>query len=162
MKYKMLFVVIFLLISGCSGNTFKMQEVDYIHPENPTDEEVLIYVFRENSNFGGARKFSIINNNIVMGVLNPANYTYYKVLSGDNEVVAYMSPSPISHYRVVGGGGKIVYLICKMGYVSGIYMEEISKGKAAELMDKFKYTEINVKGKKTKVNYREYYDRLYN
>lgn len=147
-------------LSGC-GNTFGVKEVDYVAPVATANGKVTIFVFRENSAFGGARKFSIINNDEIVGVLNPGNFTHYSVDSGENEVVAYMSPSPLTHLRVSGRAGETVYLFCHMGYSSGIYMEEIDADQAEALMKEFKYTEIEVKGAKAKMNYKHYYNSLY-
>lgn len=155
-----LLTTILFLLTGC-GNTFGVKEVSYTPPVLPGNDKVQIYVFREDSAFGGARKFSIINNDTVVGVLMPGTYTHYTVENGENEVVTYMSPSPLSHLRVLNRAGETVYLFSYMGYSTGIYMEEISENKAKELMLSFKYTEIDVKGAKTKINYRDYYDDLY-
>ena len=72
-----------------------------------------------------------------------------------------MAPSPIMHYRVTPAPGKTVYLYCKIGYASGMFMEALDENSAKQLMSKFKYTEIGVKGEKAKMNYKEYYDKLY-
>ena len=156
MSLMLIALVAISVLSGC-GNTFGVKEVDYVEPAVTGEGKVTIFVFRENSAFGGARKFSIINNDEIVGVLNPATYTYFTVDSGENEVVAYMSPSPLTHLRVSGRSGETVYLFCHMGYSSGIYMEEIDAAQAQSLMKEFKYTEIAVKGAKAKMNYKHYY-----
>jgi hypothetical protein len=148
------------VLSGC-GNTFGVKEVDYVAPAKTGEGKITIFVFRENSAFGGARKFSIINNDEIVGVLTPGTYTHYTVDSGENEVVAYMSPSPLTHLRVSGGSGETVYLFCHMGYSSGIYMEEIDLEQAQSLMKEFKYTQITVEGAKAKMDYKHYYNSLY-
>ncbi len=154
-------IVAITLLSGCSGNTFGVKEMAYSAPPEVQDDQVLIYVFREDSAFGGARKFSIINNDTIVGVLTPGTFTYFTADSGENEVVAYISPSPLTHLRVSGRGGNTVYMFCHMGYTSGIYMEEIDEAQAKSLMDDFKYTEIEVKGAKAKMNYKDHYESLY-
>jgi cellobiose-specific phosphotransferase system component IIB len=65
------------------------------------------------------------------------------------------------HYRVQERPGENVYLFCKMGYTTGMFIEEIDKVTAENLMDKFKFMEISVNDNKTKINYKDYYDKLY-
>lgn len=149
------------LVAGCSGNTFGVKEVAYSDPQALSAGKVRIYVFREDSAFGGARKFSIIDNDTIVGVLTPGTFTHFTVDSGENEVVAYMSPSPIAHLRVSGREGETVYMFCHMGYASGIFLEEIDQAKAQSLMQTFKYTEIDAKGARAKMDYKIYYDNLY-
>ena len=153
--------LLLVLLAGCSGNTFGVKEVDYNDPPGLQGDKVRIYVFREDSAFGGARKFSIIDNDTIYGVLTPGTFTYFTVDSGENEVVAYMSPSPLSHLRVSGRAGETVYLFCHMGYASGIYMDEIDESQAKAFMKTFKYTVIDIKGAKAKMDYKIYYDTLY-
>lgn len=154
-------VVLIGLVAGCSGNTFGVKEVAYAEPQDVSGDKVRIYVFREDSAFGGARKFSIIDNDTIVGVLTPGTFTHFTVDSGENEIVAYMSPSPITHLRVSGRAGDTVYMFCHMGYASGIYMDEIDEAQAQSLMQTFKYTEIDVKGARAKMDYKIYYDTLY-
>jgi hypothetical protein len=154
------YVFVLLLISSCA-NPYKVRQMPFSEPTSPNPNETLIYVFRENSAFGGARKFAIICNDTVMGVLTPGTFCNFKVRSGENEIVAYMSPSPVMHYRVQNRPGQTAYLFCRVGYTTGMFMEEIVEHKAFELMQEFKYTEIEVKNQKAKMNYREYYDNLY-
>jgi hydrogenase maturation factor len=153
-------LLLVLLLSGC-GNTYNVKEVTYSAPQAVSDKDVRIYVLREDSAFGGARKFSIINNDTIMGVLTPGTFTHYTVKSGENEVVAYMSPSPLTHLRISGRAGETVYVFCHMGYASGIYMEEIDEATARNHMQEFKYTEIDVKNAKAKMDYKAYYENLY-
>ena len=157
--FSCLFMV--LLISGCSANTFKVKQLTFSEPTCPRLDETLIYVFRENSLGASARKFEIICNDTVTGVLTSGTFCNFKVKSGENEVVAYMSPSPLMHYRVQDQPGKTIYLFCKVGYTTGLFMEEIDEHTALKLMHEFKYTEIEVKNKKSKMNYKDYYDNLY-
>jgi len=65
------------------------------------------------------------------------------------------------HYRVVPSPGKTVYLLCKVGYTSGMFMTTLDEDAALALIGKLKYTEIGKKGQKAKMDYRAYYDRLY-
>lgn len=154
------YIFVLLLISGCA-NPYKVRQIPFSEPTSPKSDETLIYVFRENSFLGSARKFAIICNDTVMGVLTPGTFCTFKVRSGENEIVAYMSPSPLMHYRVQNQSEKTVYLFCKVGYTTGMFMEKIDKHKAGELMQEFKYTEIEVKNEKAKMNYKTYYDNLY-
>lgn len=157
-----LFLGITLFATGCTNtNTFDVRAAEYIQPAPPKSDQVRIYVFRENSSFGKRRKLSVINNDEVVGVLYSGSYTHYTSVDRENEVVIYMSPSPLNHFRVRENFGENVYLFFKMGYTSGIYLEEISKEKAKELMKSFKYTEIGIKGKKAKMDYKQYYNNLY-
>jgi cellobiose-specific phosphotransferase system component IIB len=65
------------------------------------------------------------------------------------------------HYRVTHAPGKTVYLLCRIGYTSGLFMEAIDEAQARPLLSKFKYTQIEVKGAKAKMDYKAYYDKLY-
>jgi len=94
-------------------------------------------------------------------VLTPGTYSWFKVPSGQHEVVGYISPSPLMHYRVVPAPGKTVYLLCKLGYASGLFMQAIEEADATVLMAKYKFTEITIKGQKAKMDYRDYYDKLF-
>ena len=107
------YIFVFILISGCA-NPYKVRQIPFSEPTSPKSDETLIYVFRENSSFGGARKFAIISNDTVMGVLTPGTFCIFKARSGENEIVAYMSPSPLMHYRVQNRAGETVYLFCKV------------------------------------------------
>ncbi len=152
--------VVLILIIGCV-NPYSMREITFVEPSNPTADETLIYVFREDTSFGGARKFAIICNDTIVGVLTPGTFCSFKVKSGENEIVAYISPSPIMHYRIQNRPGKVAYLFCRFGYTSGSFIEEIDETPAIELMKKFKYTDIEMKDQKAKMNYKDYYDKLY-
>jgi hypothetical protein len=68
---------------------------------------------------------------------------------------------PIMHYRVQEHPGGNVYLFCKMGYTTDMFIEEIDKVTAENFMDKFKFMDMAVKNKKAKINYKNYYDKLY-
>jgi hypothetical protein len=150
-----------LLLSGCGGNTFLMKESTYVEPSAPNPDEMLIYVFREDSSFGAARKFAIIADDTITAVLTPGTFSYFKAPAGEYEIVAYISPSPIMHYRALAAPGKTIYLYCKMGYASGTYIEVIDEKRAKQLMGQFKFTEIELKGQKAKMNYKTYYNNLY-
>jgi hypothetical protein len=151
------------LLAGCGGaNTYGVRETGYVAPAAPAAGSARIYVFRENSAFGAARKFAIIDNDTVMAVLTPGTFSYFEVPAGQHEIVAYMAPSPLMHYRATPASGETVYLMCKMGYASGIFIERIDAERANALMPLYRYTEIGVKGQKARMNYKEYYDRLYN
>jgi len=153
-------ILIFVLIYGCA-NPYQVRQLPFTEPTPPNPDETLIYVFRENSFFAGARKFGIIANDTVVCVLSPEEFCNFTVKSGENEIVAYMSPSPLMHYRVQSRPGKKTYLLCKVGYTAGMFIEEIDEDKAGELIKQFKYTEIEVKNQKAKANYKTYYDNLY-
>jgi hypothetical protein len=154
------FILVLLLISGCA-NPYRVKQMPFLETVSPNPDETLIYVFRENSFFASARKFAIICNDTVMGVLMPGTFCRFKVSSGENEIVAYMSPSPLMHYRVQDRAGNTVYLFCKVGYASGMFIEEIDEKKAAEFMQEYKFTQIEVENQKAKINYKDYYDKLY-
>lgn len=149
------------LLGGCGGDTFLVKEVPYAAPRPPGPDETLIYVFREDSGFGAARKLAIIDNDTVVAVLTPGTFSYFTVPSGEHEIVGYLSPSPMMHYRVTPAPGKTVYLFCRMGYTSGMFMEAMDEAQARPLVSQFKYTEIAVKGAKANRDYKAYYDQLY-
>ena len=155
------FILIGLLaFYGCSANTYGVRKVQFVQPHSPAGDQTSIFVFRENSAFGAARKFAIVCNDTVMGVLTAATFCHFNTTSGENEIVAYMT-GPIMHYRIQDRPGQTVYLFCKMGYASGMFIEEISEEEAKKYMNDFKYTEITVTEEKTKINYKDYYDRLF-
>jgi hypothetical protein len=154
-------LVVLAFLPGCGGDTYRVRETNYVAPPTPGTDETLIYVFREDTSYGAARKFAIIDNDTVMAVLTAGTFSYFKVPSGQHEIVAYASPSPLMHYRVTPAPGKTVYLYCRMGYTSGMYMEPIDAERARALMSEFKYTEIEIKGEKAKMDYKAYYDNLY-
>ena len=153
-------VALVALLGGCGGDTFLVKEVPYAAPKPPGPDETLIFVFREESGFG-ARKLAIIDNDTVVAVLTPATFSHFTVPSGEHEIVGYLSPSPVMHYRVTPAPGKTVYLFCRMGYASGMFMEAMDEARAKPLVSQFKYTEIEVKGAKSNVDYKAYYDKLY-
>jgi hypothetical protein len=154
-------VALVALLGGCGGDTFLVKEVQYAAPRPPGPGETLIYVFREDSGFGAARKLAIIDNDTVVAVLTPGTFSYFTVPSGEHEIVGYFSPSPIMHYRVTHAPGKTVYLFCRIGYTSGMFMEAMDEARAKPLVSEFKYTEIEVKGAKANMDYKSYYDKLY-
>jgi len=156
----LLVMVAAIMICGCSANTYHAKIVPYFTPEPPAADETSIFIFRENSAMGSARKFAIIDNDMVMDVLNPGKFSHFTVKSGEHEIVAYVA-GPLMHYRVVNRPGETVYLYCKMGYTTGMFIEEIDRGTAEEMMGRFEYMDIEVVGKKTKINYKDFYDNLY-
>jgi hypothetical protein len=121
----------------------------------------LIYVLREKSDFASMQKFAIIDNDTVVGVLKTATFTYFRVPSGQHEIVGYVSPSPLVHYRVMPAPGKTIYLYIKVGYTTGLFIETMEEAQAKAMIASFKQTDIGVKGQKAKMNYRDYYDKLY-
>jgi len=154
-------VALVALFGGCGGDTYLVKVVSYAAPKPPGPDETLIYVFREDSGFAAARKLAIIDNDTIMAVLTPATFSHFRVPSGEHEIVGYISPSPMMHYRVTSAPGKTVYLFCRMGYASGMFMEAMDEARAKPLVSQFKYTEIEVKGAKANRDYKSYYDQLY-
>lgn len=148
-------------LSAHAGDTFKVKEVPYVEPTAPGPDETLIYVFREKSGFGAMRKFAIIDNDTVVGVLNVGTFMYFKVPSEQHELVGYVSPSPLVHYRVMPSPGKTIYLLIKVGYTTGLFMVPIDEELAKASIAEFKQTDIEIKGVKAKMNYKDYYDKLY-
>lgn len=144
-----------------AANTYGVRKASYVAPPEPGPDQTLIYVLREPGDLGGLRKFAIIDNDTVVGVLLPGSFTWFVVPSGQHEIVAYLSPSPIMHYRVVPAPGRTIYLLCKAGYLAGLFMTPIEPEAAQALMAKFDYTEIDVKGARAKMDYRAYYDNLF-
>lgn len=155
-----LILLVSIVFGGCSANTYSAKVATFKEPAPLGKNETSIFVFRENTAFGAARKFAIICNDTVKGVLTSGTFCQFNVKSEENEIVAYMS-GPIMHYRVQDRPGETVYLFCKMGYASGMFIEEIDEASAKNLLGEFKYMEIGVKGKKTKINYKDYYDKLF-
>jgi hypothetical protein len=155
-------LVLGLLLGGCAvGGTFKMKEVPYVAPRPPGPGETLIYVIREQSALGAARLLAIIDNDTVVAVLTPGTFSHFTVPTGEHEIVGYFSPSPVMHFRVMPSHGQTVYLFCRLGYASGLYMEQLDAAKAQPLLAQFKYTEIEVKGAKARMDYKAYYDNLF-
>jgi hypothetical protein len=149
-----------LLLCGCSANTYNAKIATYATPAPPTADETSIFIFRENTALGGARKFAIIDNDTVMTVLEPGTFSHFTVKSGEHEIVAHVA-GPLMHYRVVNRPGETVYLHCKMGYTTGMFIEEINRPMAEEMISRFKYMDIEIKGKKIETNYKDYYDKLF-
>ena len=138
-----------------------MREAPFAAPTPPGPGQTLIYVLREDSAFGAARKLAIIDNDTVMAVLTPGSFSYFTVPTGEHEIVGYLSPSPVMHYRVMLAHGSTVYLLCRMGYASGMFMEVMDEATAQPLLARFTYTEIGIKNAKAKMDYKAYYDNLY-
>lgn len=144
-----------------AGDTYKVKEVPYVEPQAPGPEETLIYVLREKTGFAALQKFAIIDNDTVVGVLKPGTFTHFTVPSAQHEIVGYVSPSPLVHYRVMPSPGKTLYLFIKVGYTTGLFIEPIDEAQAKAMIAAFQKTDIEIKGKKAKMNYKDYYDRLY-
>jgi hypothetical protein len=144
-----------------AGDKYKVKEVKYVEPEPPTADETLVFVFREKTSFAAAQKFAIIDNDTVVGVLTPGTFMHFRAPVGQHEVVGYVSPMPMVHYRVLPSPGKTVYLLIKVGYTTGLFMEEIDEAQAKALIATDKATDIELKGEKAKMNYKDYYDKLY-
>ena len=150
------------LVPGAhAGDKYGLKVLPYVEPQPPGPNETLVYVVREKSSFGGAQKLAIIDNGMVVGVLTPGTFMYFKVPSGQHEIVGYISPSPMMHYRVLPSPGKTVYLQVKIGYTTGLFMAPIEEQEAKPLMAAYKFTDIDSKDQKAKMNYKEYYDRLF-
>lgn len=154
-------LVLGVVLGGCIGGTYMMKEAAYAVPGPVGPNETMIYVFREDSAFGAARKLAIIDNDTVVAVLISGSFSYFVVPSGEHTIVGYISPSPVMHYSVRSAPGQTVYLFCRIGYASGLFMEPIDEVRAKQFMAQFKYTEIGVKGAKAKMDYKAYYDKLY-
>ncbi len=144
-----------------AGDKYMVHDVVYVEPSPPGPDETLVYVFREKSSFAGMQKIAIIDNDTVLGVLTPGTFTYFKVPSGQHEIVGYISPMPMVHYRVLPSPGKTVYLMIKVGYTSGLFMLPIEETEAKPLIAAFKQTDIGLKDQKAKMNYKDYYDKLF-
>lgn len=150
-----------MALVASAGDTYKVREVAYVQPPPPGADQTLIYVIREKSSFASMNKFAVIDNDTVVGVLKPGTFMHFTAPSGEHEIVGYVSPSPIVHYRVMPSPGQTVYLYIKAGYTSGLFMIPIPEAEAKALMSGFKCTDIEIKGKKAKMDYRAYYDKLF-
>ena len=149
------------LLAGCASNPYQYREAQFVAPQVPGANQTLIYVFRENSFIGGGRKFAIVADDTVMAVLTPGTYSYFTVPGEEHQIVALISRSPLMNYPLDPRPGRTVYLLCRMGYASGIFMEEIDVQRARELMGEFRYTVIDNPGQKAHRDFREYYRQLY-
>jgi hypothetical protein len=147
--------------AALADNKYDVREVPYVEPPAPGPDETRIYVFREKGDLAGLRKFAMIDNDTVVAVLEGGTFSHFLVPSGQHEIVAYVSPSPLLHFRVTPAPGKTVYLNCKAGYTSGMFMTTLDEDAAKALIAKLKYTEIGKKGEKAKMDYKAYYDNLY-
>ena len=150
-----------LVVGAQAGDKYLVKEVPYVEPSPPGADETLIYVFREKTSFASAQKIAVIDNDTVLGVLTPGTFTYFKVPSGQHEIVGYISPMPMVHYRVMPAPGKTVYLLIKVGYTSGLFMAPVEEAEAKPLIAAFKKTDIGLKDQKAKMNYKDYYDKLF-
>jgi hypothetical protein len=160
-RYVLAACALSFVLGAHAGDTYKVKEVPYTEPQAPGPEETLIFVFREKSNFAAMQKFAIVDNDTVVGVLTPGTFTHFAVPSAQHEIVGYVSPSPLVHYRVMPSPAKTIYLLIKVGYTTGLFIEPLDEVQAKALIATFKRTDIEIKGKKAKMNYRDYYDRLY-
>jgi hypothetical protein len=147
-----------LLLGECA--TYVVKEMPFVTPAPPGPNETLIYVIREDSFLGSARDLQIIDNDTVVAVLTPGTFSYFKVPTGEHEIVGYIAPDPLMHQRVSPRSGAVVYLYCRLGYASGIFMEVLDEAQAAPLMARFKHTQLE-KPVKAKRDYKAYYERLY-
>ena len=147
--------------ASLADNRYEVRDVPYVEPPAPGPEETLIYVLREKSDLAGYRKLAIIDNDTVVAVLQAGRFSAFVVPSGQHEIVAYLAPSPMLHYRVVPSPGQTVYLLCKIGYTSGMFMKVLDEDAAKALIATLKYAEIGKKGEKAKMDYKAYYDNLY-
>jgi hypothetical protein len=150
-----------LTLGAQAGDKYKVKEVPYVEPQPPGPDETLIYVLREKSGFGALAKFAVIDNDTVVGVLTPGTFMYFKVPSGQHEIVGYVSPSPLVHYRVMPSPGKTLYLMIKVGYTTGMFVEPVEEAQAKTILAADKQTDIELKGEKAKMNYKDYYDKLF-
>jgi hypothetical protein len=148
-------------LTAHAGNTYDMKVVPFAQPTPPAADETLVYVIREKSGFGGMQKFAVIDNDTVVGVLVPGSFTWFKMPSGEHEIVGYVSPSPLVHHRLMPAPGQTVYLYIKVGYTTGLFMSPLPEAEAKALMAEYKFTEIGIKGKKAKMDYKAYYDKLF-
>jgi len=149
------------MVGAQAGDKYLVKEVPYVEPSPPGADETLIYVLREKTSFAAMQKIAIIDNDTVLGVLTPGTFTYFKVPSAQHEIVGYISPMPMVHYRVMPSPGKTVYLLIKVGYTSGLFMLPVDEAEAKPLIAAFRQTEIGLKDQKAKMNYKEYYDKLF-
>jgi hypothetical protein len=149
------------MLSAQAGDTFKVTDVPYVEPPVPGPEQTLVYVFREKSGFAAMQKFAIIDNDTVVGVLKPGTFTHFTVPTAQHEIVGYVSPSPLVHYRVMPSPGKTIYLLIKVGYTTGLFIEPVDEAQAKSMIAAFQKTDIGVKDRRAKMNYKDYYDRLY-
>lgn len=158
-------MVVLLLLAGslvgCAGNPYQYREAPYVAPTAPGPNQTLVYVLRENSFIGGGRKFAIVADDTVMAVLTPGTYSYFALPSEQHQIVALISHSPLMNYALDKRPGSTVYLYCRMGYASGIFMEEIQEPQARQLMADFRYTVIDNPGQKAHRDFRKYYQELY-
>ncbi len=148
-------------LAGCAANPYQYREASYAAPAAPGPNQTLVYVLRENSFIGGGRKFAIVADDTVMAVLTPGTYGYFTLPSEQHQIVALMSRSPLMNFPLDGRPGSTVYLYCRVGYTSGIFMEEIKEAQARELMGEFRYTVIDNPGQKAHRDFRVYYKELY-
>jgi hypothetical protein len=148
-------------LAGCASNPYQYREASYVAPSAPGPDQTLVYVLRENSFVGGGRKFAIVADDTVMAVLTPGAYGYFTLPSEQHQIVALISRSPMMNFPLDKRPGSTVYLYCRVGYTSGIFMEEIQEAQARQLMSEFRYTVIDNPGQKAHRDFREYYRQLY-
>lgn len=161
-QWALLILLLSLVLGGCAGADDMVKQVPYVAPAAPGPTDTLIYVFREDGSvLASARELAVIDNDTVVAALAPGTFSYFIVPSGEHEIVGYIAPSPIMHYRVLHAPGQTVFLFCRIGYASGLFMERIDEARAQQLLSQYKYTEIGVKGAKAKMDYKAHYDKLY-
>lgn len=148
-------------LAGCANNPYQYREAPFVAPTAPGPNQTLVYVFRENSFIGGGRKFAIVADDTVMAVLTPGTYGYFTLPSEQHQIVALVSRSPMMNFPLDKRPGSTVYLYGRVGYTSGIFMEEIQEAQARQLMSEFRYTVIDNPGQKAHRDFRVYYKELY-
>lgn len=143
-------------LAGCASNPYQYREASFVPPGAPGPDQTLVYVLRENSFIGGGRKFAIVADDTVMAVLTPGSYAYFTVPSEPHQIVALMSRSRLMNFPLDRRPGSTVCLYCRVGYTSGIFMEEIQEAQARRLMGEFRNPR-----QKAHRDFREYYKQLY-
>ena len=96
-----------------------------------------------------------------LAFLKPGNFMHFTVPSAQHEIVGYVSPMRSCTTGSCLRRARRSTFLSGSAIPPGMFMELIDEAQARTMMATFQMTDIEVKGKKAKMNYKDYYDKLY-
>jgi hypothetical protein len=163
----LLFSALLLMsMSGCSSLPKYAKEATYSPPTLPSSNEVLLYMFREDTIVGGGVSLTFVADDTVVGALDFGSFSYVKLPATKPYEVALIAnenfDEPKYHYRLDDPAGKTVYIMWnnELGE-RGFGLHAIDKSTAEKLMQTYVYRELKFKGEKIGVSYNKYFDKLF-
>lgn len=103
---KYLFFVSLVFFVGCSG----IKIINSPSPPQIKVDEGLIYFYRPSSFFGAALTHRIMQNEQIIGALNPGTYFYCSMKPGKNEFSIKVYGEPISNFELTVEPGKVYFI----------------------------------------------------